>query len=81
MWGFGGGYMTGMMGYYGTGYTFIIPLAFGLIALGIYYLVTSSRTNRYSDRDGSSIEILKERYAKGEITREQFLKMQEELKL
>lgn len=68
-----------MMGY-GTGYMFFIPLALGLIAVGIYYLVTSSRTSSSSVRGGRALEILKERYAKGEITREQFLKMQEELK-
>ena len=72
--------MTGMMGYYDTGYLFVIPLAVGLIIVGIYYLVTSSRTSSYSIRNGRALEILKERYAKGEISREQFLNMQEELK-
>ncbi len=80
MGGFGGGHMVGIMGY-GGGYMLFIPLILGLIALGIYYLVTSSSRTSSSSRGrrGRAIEILKERYAKGEITREQFLKMREEL--
>jgi len=77
MWTFGGGHMTGIMGYYGTGYMFVIILAFGLIALGLYLIL--SRTSSSSVRGRRAIEILKERYAKGEITKEQFLKMREEL--
>ena len=72
--------MAGIMGHYNTGYLFIIPLAVGLIFVGIYYVVTSSRTYRHSDRAGKALDILKERYAKGEITQEQFLNMQKELK-
>jgi len=82
MWGLGGGYMSGMMGMmgYGWGSMVLIPIAFlALIALGAYYLITgSSRTGR-SNRGGRAVEILRERYAKGEITREQFLKMKKEL--
>lgn len=84
MWGLGGGYMSGMMGVagYGWGFMFLVPLAFlALIALGAYYLVAgSARTRRpVFKQDERSIEILKERYAGGEITREQFLKMKKEL--
>ena len=82
MWGLSGGYMSGMMGMmgYGWGSMVLIPTTFlALIALGAYYLITgSSRTDR-SNRGRRAVEILRERYAKGEITREQFLKMKKEL--
>ena len=81
MWGLGG-YMSGMLGMmgYGWGSMVLIPVAFlVLIVLGAYYLITgSSRTSR-SNRGGRAVEILRERYANGEITREQFLKMKKEL--
>lgn len=71
----------GMMGF-GWGFMFLIPLAFlVLMVLGAYYLVTEfTRTNRSASRQNQRpLGILKERYAKGEITREQYLKMKEEL--
>jgi len=71
----------GMMGF-GWGFMFLIPLAFlVLMVLGAYYLVTEfTRTNRSaSSQNQRPTEILKERYAKGEITREQYLKMKREL--
>ena len=84
MWGLGGGYMSGMIGMmgYGWGSMVLIPIAFlVLIAIGAYYLVTGSAgTSRSaSNRSESALEMLKKRYAKGEITREQFLTMRKEL--
>ena len=84
MWGLGGGYMSGMIGMmgYGWGSMVLIPIAFlVLIAIGAYYLVTGSAgTSRSaSNRSESALEMLKKRYAKGEITREQFLTMRTEL--
>ena len=84
MWGLGGGYMSGMMSMmgYGWGFMVLIPIVFlVLIAFGAYYLVTgSTETSRSaSNRGGRALEILKERYAKGEITKAQFLTMKREL--
>lgn len=84
MWGLGGGYMPGMMGMMGYGYSFtlLIPIVFLVpIALGVYYFVTGSAEPRRptSNHGGRANEILRERYAKGEITKEQFLKMKAEL--
>jgi len=86
MWGLGGGYMSemmGMMGYgYGYGFTLLIPIVFlVLIVLGAYYFVTGSAEPRRSASNHSrrALEILRERYAKGEITKEQFLEMKAEL--
>lgn len=73
--------MMGMMGY-GWGFMFMIPLALlVLMVLGIYYLVTVfTRTGKPESSDGGkALEILKEQYAKGAITREQYLKMKEDL--
>ncbi len=84
MWGlWGGGHMHGMMGMgYGGWFMPLIPFAFlVLLVLGVYYLLKEfTRTERavpsHSER---TLEILKERYASGEITREEYLKMKEEL--
>jgi putative membrane protein len=57
----------------------IIPMI-GIIALIIYVVIRETRgQDRQSERK-TALEILKERYAKGEITTEQFQKMSEELK-
>lgn len=90
-WGMWGGYMPGMMGMmsttgmmgYGWGFMSIISIAFlVLIGVGAYYLITGlAGQGRTEPVDaGKSLEILKERYARGEITREQYLKMKEDLK-
>jgi putative membrane protein len=67
---------------FGWGFMFIIPLAFlVLIVLGAYYLIPElTRKNRsiYTQCE-RPLEILKERYAKSEITREQYLKMKKEI--
>ena len=57
------------------------PVALALIAYAIYYAVTSSSRKRRLTRIQSqtAIEILKERYASDEITREQYLQMRKEL--
>ena len=81
MWWPWGGHMSGMMGF-GWGFMFLIPLAFlVLIALGAYYLITEfTKTGSASPGSGKgALEILKERYARGEITGEQYLKMKEEM--
>jgi len=80
----GGGFMSGMMGMMGFGWgsMVLIPVVFlVLIALGAYYLITASAgtTKPTYNRGGRAFEIIKERYAKGEITREQFLRMKMEL--
>ncbi|UCE97037.1 MAG: SHOCT domain-containing protein [Candidatus Bathyarchaeota archaeon] len=63
---------------------FLIPTVFlVLIAIGIYYLIAGAirQEKPVSDLGKKSLEILKQRYAKGEITREQFLIMRKELEL
>jgi len=72
MWGFGWGFM------------FLGPLFMVLIAVAIYFIITSSSRRsthahyRYHyPSQGRAIEVLNERFAKGEITREQFLQMRQ----
>ena len=74
--------------WFGWGFMFLGPLCLVLIAVAIYYVVTSAsrescsthtqvqQPRHYSAR---AIEILKERYAKGEITKEQYLQMKDDL--
>lgn len=76
---------SGMMGWsrFGFGWVPMLlgPLLFlvfiGLIILGLYYLF-SGRGITEPSRD-RSVELLRERFAKGEISEEQFRKMKEAL--
>ncbi len=70
------GHMAGMMGF-GWGFMFLIPIVFlVLLVFGAHYLITEyARTGN----DERALEVLKERYAKGEITREEYLKMKKDL--
>ena len=75
--------MMGGWGYptrWGWGFMFarmLIPLLFiVLLIVGAYLLLTPRREPMESER---AITILDERYAKGEITKEQYLEMKENL--
>ena len=85
IWGSFGGWRTsswgmmgpGMMGSYGFGW--LMPLGvlvfWGLIIWGIVALVRyiiSSSGNHATERAGLAMEILKTRYAHGEINKEEF---------
>ena len=75
--------------WFGMGFMWVWPIGLIVIGIIIYYAVVGSshrRTsthNSYNHRPDYSgaraLEILKERYAKGEINKEQFLQMKEEL--
>ncbi len=76
--------------WFGWGFMMWVPIALVIIGAAIYYAVTSTSrregSSTYSNnqqtryQSGRAIEILRERYAKGEITKEQFLEMKEELR-
>lgn len=54
---------------------------FGLIGLVIIiYIILSIPYNKTMNTDKSAIEILDERYLKGEITEEKYLRMKELIK-
>ncbi len=70
-----------MMGY-GWGYMSLIPIAFLiLVTLGAYYFMAGFMgTGRpTTSQDKGALVILNERYAKGEITKEQYLRMKREV--
>jgi len=64
-------YKNFMMGIYGSGLLGIILIIVGL--------VTGKKEEDESEQVDTSIEILKERYAKGEISKEEFEKMKDDL--
>jgi len=64
-----------------------LVLLAGLIALVIWLLTSTSSRSRASTGEGTTpprpktpMEILKERYARGEITQEEYLEMREHLR-
>jgi putative membrane protein len=57
----------------------IIPMV-GLLFLIIYIIIRETGTQKPVVEGKTAMDILKERYAKGEITSEQFQKMSEDLK-
>jgi len=75
----------GMMGYggwggFGFGWIFMI-IFWALIILGMVALVRYLRGTKQNDAGKTPIDILKERYAKGEINKKEFEEMKKELQL
>ncbi|HZD41122.1 MAG TPA: SHOCT domain-containing protein [Terriglobales bacterium] len=78
--------MSGAMGGFGMGFGilgfFIMILFWGLIIAGIVFAVRwimSSGTLKPSGEHDAPVEILKRRYAKGEIDRQEFVTRKQEL--
>ena len=78
-WGMGG---PGMMGGWGMGWWGFIPmlLFWGLIIAGVVFLIKVLAQGRAKTGSGFSetsnaLEVLKERYARGEITKEEYRQM------
>ena len=71
------------MGYgWGMGLGWLLMIIFWvLIVLGVAYIVRLfAGSMRKEEKDVSAIDILRKRYAKGEITREEFQKMKDDIK-
>ena len=72
----------GMMNWGGLGYGWWMPLGgasfLTILIVGLYLLFSAYHKPERSSGSGP-IEILKERYAKGEITEEQYKKMKKEV--
>jgi putative membrane protein len=62
MWG-----MSGMMVFMVVGWLLIVAL----VVAGVWWLASSLRSPRFSRRN-DALDILRERYARGEISREEF---------
>jgi len=82
MWGWPmmGGFFGGGLGWIGMifGFIFFVVIVIGIILL-IVWLVRRSGYNVADKTSMHSLEILKERYAKGELTKEQYENMKKEL--
>jgi len=63
------------------GFIFIIPIIIGIVLLVIWFIRRAGFSFDFINKAGSasSVEILKERYAKGEITKEQYESMKKDL--
>ncbi len=76
------------LGYYGRGMVYdwgmgwlVTVFFWGLIILGIVYLIKlTAGSRRKKPFEESPLDILKRRYANGELTREEFEKIKDELK-
>ena len=69
------------MGWLGMGFGMIINLAFTalIIMAAIWMFKAAFRGGHREEKQTGAIEILKERYAKGEITSEEYQRMKKEL--
>jgi putative membrane protein len=63
--------------HYPWGWSTMIVMGIFLLLLiaGIVWLITNLGTGKGSRRDETALEILKNRYARGEITKEEFEEM------
>ncbi len=62
----------------GLGWIFMI-IFWVLVILGIAFLVQATTRGRKGPEQETPLDILKRRYAKGEITREEFERMKDDL--
>jgi putative membrane protein len=70
-----------MMGYGGYGGIFMWILIIIIVAVILYFVINRGKTTgilRGSEKESPS-EILKKRYAKGEITKEEFDKLKKDI--
>ncbi len=66
---------------WGMGFGWIFMITFWvLVILGVVYVIQMLTKGAAKPGSDSSLEILKKRYAKGEISREEFERIKEDLK-
>jgi putative membrane protein len=63
---------------YGYGGAFMWIIFLVLIGIAIYFIINSKKLIK-RDEDETPLEILKKRYAKGEITKQEFEKIKKDL--
>ena len=65
---------------FGSGGIFMMFMFAIVIGLIIYFIITNTKSNRYTGGfSETSLDIVKERFAKGEITEKEFEKMKKAL--
>ena len=69
----------GMMGSFGMGFGVIIMVLFWGAIIWLVISLINAGTRKSEETPESALTILKKRYAKGEITKEQYLEMEKEL--
>ena len=73
------GWNGGMGSYTLWGWLFMLVVMV-LIVLGVVWLVRSLANNKNGSSKNSALDTLKQRYAKGEITKKQFDAMKQDIK-
>jgi putative membrane protein len=76
------GWENGCMMNYGFGYGGMFMWLIFLIVLGVavYFIIQTSKSKNVTDEaQETPLDILKKRYAKGEITKEEFDRMKKDL--
>ena len=84
MWGWPnmmGGFFGGGLGWIGMifGFIFFILVVIGIIFLIVWLVKRSNYPGVENRTESKALEVLKERYAKGEITKDQFDNMRKDL--
>ncbi|MEN3190507.1 MAG: SHOCT domain-containing protein [Atribacterota bacterium] len=70
-----------MMNFGYRGGIFMMLMFAIVIGLIIYFIITNTKSNRYTGGfSETSLDIIKERFAKGEITQEEFNKIKKALR-
>ena len=78
---FSGGGMMGSFGMgFGMGFGVIIMVLFWGAIIWLVISLINAGTKKSEETPDSALTLLKKRYARGEITREQYLEMEKELK-
>jgi len=82
MWGWGwGGFGHGAYGFpfwwLAAGFRLVVLVA--IVAGAVYMARYFTRQGRHSHREDSALDILQKRYARGEITKEQYEEMKRNL--
>lgn len=72
-----GGYGGYGMGLFGGFFMMLIPLV--LIGLVVYWVVKFGSKNSFKTGGADALDILKTRYAKGEIAEDEYKKLKDEL--
>jgi putative membrane protein len=75
------GYGDHMMGYYGLWGGLMWLIIIVLVGLAVYFIIVHNRQSGLAGRgsDETALDILKKRYARGEITKEEFDQLKKDI--